>query len=123
MTANVYADGFNLYYGALRGRPYKWLDIRAVAEKLLPGRQVKRIRYFTAKVQSRPDDPQVAQRQQILIRALSTIPGLSVHYGRFLSKPTRMPLVHPPASGAKTVEVLRTEEKGSDVNLSLVGRL
>jgi len=23
----IYIDGFNLYYGALRGTPYKWLDI------------------------------------------------------------------------------------------------
>ncbi len=29
-----------------------------------------------------------------------------------------MPLARPPASGPRTVEVLRTEEKGSDVNLA-----
>jgi uncharacterized LabA/DUF88 family protein len=29
-----------------------------------------------------------------------------------------MPLAKPPASGARTVEVLKTEEKGSDVNLA-----
>ena len=29
-----------------------------------------------------------------------------------------MPLAHPPRVGPKTVEVVRTEEKGSDVNLA-----
>lgn len=35
MRTNVYVDGFNLYYGALRGTPYKWLDIRRMCELLL----------------------------------------------------------------------------------------
>lgn len=26
-ATNVYIDGFNLYYGALKGSPYKWLDL------------------------------------------------------------------------------------------------
>ncbi len=118
MSANVYVDAFNLYYGALRGTDYKWLDLRSLSEKLVPKHPVKRIRYFTARVQSRPDDPQIAQRQQIYLRALETLPGLTVHYGRFLSNVTRLPLANPPAGNPRTVEVLRTEEKGSDVNLA-----
>ena len=118
MRANVYIDAFNLYYGCIKGTPYRWLDLRAMSEKLLPKHSVKRIRYFTARVQARPDDPQIAQRQQTYLRAIRTIPGVTLHFGRFLSKPVRMPLVNPPAKGAKTVEVLRTEEKGSDVNLA-----
>ena len=35
MRYNVYVDGFNLYYGALRGQPYRWLDIRRFARGLL----------------------------------------------------------------------------------------
>jgi hypothetical protein len=27
MRTVVYVDGFNLYYGALRGTPFKWLDL------------------------------------------------------------------------------------------------
>ena len=31
----VYVDGYNLYYGLLKGTPYKWLDpVRLVAELL-----------------------------------------------------------------------------------------
>ncbi len=33
---NVYVDGFNLYYGALKRTPYKWLDLGKLAEILLP---------------------------------------------------------------------------------------
>ena len=27
MKTNVYIDGLNLYYRAVQGTPYKWLDI------------------------------------------------------------------------------------------------
>ena len=30
MRTRVYVDAFNLYYGALRGTPYKWLDLDAL---------------------------------------------------------------------------------------------
>ena len=28
MRTNVYVDAFNLYYGCLKGTPYRWLDLR-----------------------------------------------------------------------------------------------
>ena len=34
-TANVYVDGFNLYW-ALRKGPSKWLDLRTLFTQLLP---------------------------------------------------------------------------------------
>jgi len=43
---------------------------------------------------------------------------LSIHYGHYLSHVTRMPLAHPRLGRARTVEVVKTEEKGSDVNLA-----
>lgn len=115
---NVYVDGFNLYYGCLKCTPYKWLDLSKLCGVLLKGNAINRIRYFTARVRPRPDDPDQQQRQQAYIRALETIPNLSVHYGHFLAHPVRMPLANPGASGPKTVEVMKTEEKGSDVNLA-----
>ncbi len=118
MRTNVYVDGFNLYYGAVRGTPYRWLDLARLCRLLLPQHTVNRIRYFTALIQPRDDDPQQAQRQQAYIRALQTIPNLTVHYGLFLTRPVRMPLASPPPNGPRTVDVLRTEEKGSDVNLA-----
>ena len=116
--AIVYLDGFNLYYGALKGTPYKWLDVEALARRLVPTDQLVAVRYFTARVRPRPDDPQQPQRQQVYLRALETLPLVSIHLGHYLSHPTRMPLAHPLPGGPKTVEVIRTEEKGSDVNLA-----
>jgi uncharacterized LabA/DUF88 family protein len=118
MATNVYVDAFNLYYGCLKGTPYRWLDLGALCKRLLPKDRINRIRYFTATVSARPDNPDAPQRQQVYLRALETIPGLSIHYGHYLSHLTRMPLAHPRRGGARTIEVVRTEEKGSDVNLA-----
>ena len=79
MTTNVYIDGFNLYYGAMKGTSNKWLDLEALCHRLLPSDEIKRIRYFTAKVSARPGDPQQPQRQQTYLRALESLPTVSVH--------------------------------------------
>jgi hypothetical protein len=118
VITNVYVDGFNLYYGCLRKTKHKWLDLSALCARLLPPNRVQRIRYFTATVSPRPDDPQSPARQAAYLRALRTIPEVSVHFGHFLVSTTRMPLAHPVPNGPKTVEVIKTEEKGSDVNLA-----
>ena len=117
-NANVYIDGFNLYFRALKDGPYKWLDPWRLSRLLLPEYEVHRVRYFTAIVESRPGDPQQQQRQQAYLRALGTLPRLSVHFGTFMTKPRRLPLASPRPGWPRTVEVLRTEEKGSDVNLA-----
>ena len=118
MKTNVYVDGFNVYYGAVKDTPYKWLDLAKLCATLFPKNQISRIRYFTALVDARPPDPQQPVRQQTYIRALETIPNLSVHYGQFRTRPVRMRLASPLPLGPKTAEVLKTEEKGSDVNLA-----
>ena len=118
MATNVYVDAFNLYYGSLKGTSYRWLDLGALCARLLPKDRINRIRYFTATVSARTDNPNAPQRQQVYLRALETIPGLSIHYGHYLTHVTRMPLANPPQRGARTVEVVKTEEKGSDVNLA-----
>lgn len=41
-----------------------------------------------------------------------------MHYGSFLTNAVRLPLANPMPGLPRTVEVLRTEEKGSDVNLA-----
>lgn len=118
MRTNVYVDGFNLYYGSLRGTPHKWLDLEQLCQKLLPNNNIHRIRYFTARIIAKPTDVQAPTRQAAYLRAIATIPCVSIHYGHFLQTTTRMPLAHPPRKGGKTVEVIKTEEKGSDVNLA-----
>lgn len=57
-------------------------------------------------------------RQEIYIRGLQTVPGLSVHLGRVLQNTVNMPLAHPVGGGPRFADVLKTEEKGSDVNIA-----
>jgi NYN domain len=117
VITNVYVDGFNLYYGCLKGTSHKWLDLDALCRTLLPNNQLHRIRYFTARVKVR-DDPLAPVRQDLYLQALSTLPHVSTHLGHFLVTKARMALATPPPAGPRTVEVLKTEEKGSDVNLA-----
>jgi uncharacterized LabA/DUF88 family protein len=112
-----YVDGFNLYYGALKPRPsLRWLDLSALAAALRPN-DATVVRYFTAKVQPVPD-PGSQVRQRLYLKALETLPNVTVHFGQFKTHAVRRALVNPPRHGGRTVEVWNTEEKGSDVNLA-----
>jgi uncharacterized LabA/DUF88 family protein len=113
----VYIDGFNFYYGCLKGTAFRWLDIAQMCNLLLPNNDIQRIRYFTAPVVARPNDPDQAVRQQIYFRALRTLPNFDIILGRFLTKETEMP-ASPITKPVKKVKVMKTEEKGSDVNLA-----
>ncbi|MFZ0060231.1 MAG: hypothetical protein WAL35_09355, partial [Acidimicrobiales bacterium] len=111
MSTIVYVDGFNLYYGALKGSSLKWLDLEAFCRAMLPQEDITLIRYFTAHVSGKVD-PDAPTRQETYLRALATLPSVAVHYGNFLTNATRMPLANPRPGGAKTVAVIKTEEKG-----------
>jgi len=116
MKTNVYVDGFNLYYGAVRGTPYKWLDVRKACELAFPKNEIHEIHYCTAIVEDTARNPQQSVRQRTFIRALETT-GVEVHYGSFLSNVVTMPLAEPSPGGPRTVRVIKTEEMGSDVAL------
>lgn len=118
MITNVYIDGFNLYNRAVKDTPFKWLDLSKLCQALLPRHQIHRIRYFTALVHSRPNDTQAPQRQQIYLRALRTIPNLTMEFGQFRSRIKERPLVTPISGQPRNVMVHDTEEKGTDVNLA-----
>lgn len=119
MQVSVYVDGFNLYYRALRKSPHKWLNLWALAQNLLDeGDQLTTLRYFTARVSSRAVDPDAPKRQQLYLSALQTLPNCRIHYGRFLSNNKWRPIAHPTWDPHVCVEVMNTEEKGSDVNLA-----
>lgn len=116
MRTSVYIDGFNLYYGAVKGTPYKWLDLEKMVSVLLGDRhELVRIKYFTAIVSARSPDDRSALNQQLYLRALRSNPLIDIHLGHFLTHPVRMRLEH---DTSKSVSVLKTEEKGSDVNLA-----
>jgi NYN domain-containing protein len=118
VRTNVYVDGFNLYYGCLKGSPYRWLDLETLCVQLLPRHTIQRVRYFTAKVSVRPNKTHDPIHQDAYLRALATRSTMSIHLGHFLTKPAKLPLANPAPGGPKFADVLRTEEKGSDVNLA-----
>jgi hypothetical protein len=115
MKTIVYIDGFNLYYGAVKGTAYRWLNLAEMCRLLLPNDQIRQIKYFTALVNPRPNDPDQRVRQESYLRALATIPNLTTVFGYFLTHEVKMAL-----AGGKGgyASVIKTEEKGSDVNIA-----
>lgn len=113
---NVYVDGFNLYYGAVRNTRYKWLNIRNMCELIFPRNEIAEIHYCTAIVKDASWDPEQSIRQQTFIRALETT-GVQVYHGSFISKIVAMPRANPQRGESRMVDVIKTEEKGSDVAL------
>lgn len=120
MRTNIYIDGFNFYYGSVKGTPFKWLDFRRLFEKILARHhQILSIKYFTALVSPTPNDPHKQSRQRTYIRALeASDPDMQVHYGFFL-RSTREGQLLNPSYGRTREKFVKVEEKGSDVNLSL----
>ena len=117
MKINVYVDGFYLYYGAIKRTPYKWLDVLKMSQLLFPNDTINKIKYFSARVSARPTDPDQPIRQSTYWRALQTIPNLSIIEGSFLVKPVMMPVAN--TIPQRYERVIKTEEKGSDVNLAV----
>ena len=85
----VYVDGLNLFYGlkSRNWRRYYWLDLHRLAESLLrPGQSLAIVRYFTARVEPRSDDPEQHVRQDTYLQALATRSELTIQYGHHLPK-------------------------------------
>ena len=83
IKTNVYIDGFNFYYGALRKTPYRSVNVRRLCELLLPKNTIAEIKYFTARVRATPGDPDQTVRQQLYLRALQTLPCVSIQLRSF----------------------------------------
>lgn len=102
MRTFVYVDGFNLYYGSLKGTEFKWLDLKALSTNLLPRDHIILcIKYFTARV-SGAIDPDAPRRQATYLKALRTTPELKIYYGNFLSKTIWRPIINLPV-GNQTI--------------------
>jgi hypothetical protein len=116
---NVYVDAFNVYYGCTRNTPYRWLNLARLCDIMLTNNEINQIKVFTGVVKPRPNDPQQPVRQQTYFRALRTIPNLTIIEGSFLTHIRKFPKAESRPDGSlEYVQVLYTEEKGSDVNLA-----
>jgi len=96
----VYVDGFNLYYGALKGTPYKWLDIVQLTNRILPSEySIQKLKYFTARVSGSVDSGAPA-RQQAYLSALREQNEIEIHFGSFLTKSIWRPIINLPIADA-----------------------
>ena len=135
MRCWVYIDGFNLYHGIIkRSAPegLRWLDVYALSQRLRPSDAIERIKYFTALVEKRSNDPDQQRRQRLYWRALDTLPCLQRIEGRFTRWEKHLPLtssvkclesqqkrgINVVGIRPRKVSVIRSEEKSSDVNLA-----
>jgi uncharacterized LabA/DUF88 family protein len=119
----AYVDGFNTYYGLFKeknDRPpqfsakYKWLNWVALVQKLFPTDEVVGLRYFTAIVHSTRKDRGQPARQAVYLEALQSLPNVRVKLGTYTER--RDDMLH--FITMEKTPILRTEEKGSDVNLA-----
>ena len=120
MRTYVYVDGFNLYYGSLKGTPWRWLDLVALFQEILqPHHDIVAVKCFTARVSATPRDPSKPMRQNAYLRALTTHrPEVELIFGHFLTHTVPMPRA-PATANVQKVNVIKTEEKGSDVKLAV----
>jgi hypothetical protein len=124
MRTRVYIDGFSLYYGFFKGEKgvgrehLKWLNLRLLAEALVPDSSVDTVMYFTARVGDTPTNRSRASRQDTYIRALRLHAQVEVIEGRFQTAKREGILVKP-GDGEQAIRmVLIRQEKGADVALA-----
>ncbi|WGG51161.1 antitoxin Xre/MbcA/ParS toxin-binding domain-containing protein [Rugamonas sp. DEMB1] len=137
LRTRVYIDGYNLYYGCLKGTPYKWLDLLSLFEKHIlptstaPGTRSELlplgIKFFTAKILESAakalDSVSSQARYHTALRKLydGRIQLIEGYYSQTESKAK---VIDPGAPrtwprDCKEVLVWKLEEKQSDVNLAL----
>lgn len=109
----VYIDGFNFYYGAVRGTRFKWLNLETCFSRLRQNDQLQRVHYFTAII----DGGQKRARQKQYLRALATLPLVDVILGKFKNKQIKCRVRGCAHAGSRIFET--TEEKRTDVNIAL----
>ncbi len=110
--AIFYVDGFNLYFGAVRGTAYKWLNFDAYCQKLHPHDELVKIRYFTSQVQGNTHANQMA-----FWRALRTTPVVQIQEGKFKRGSVECEHTTCTLQGSRTFQ--RLQEKRTDVNIAV----
>lgn len=141
LRTRVYIDGYNFYYGCLKGSPHKWLDLHKLfADRVLPSILVKlegqpaehvllpeAIQYFTAKIIERAakaDDSVSSQaRYHTALRRLYD-GRIRIVEGYYSVTKVRAPRVDENAPekwprDCDRVAIWKLEEKQTDVNLAL----
>lgn len=111
VTAAVYIDGLNLYYGLAKELGCKWVDLQSYFEQHFPHDSIERIYFCEAKVVG----PKVLN-QEAYISALQTLPKVEVILGTMKAKQGRCKVVGC-GHGIRTWQDY--EEKYTDVSLGI----
>lgn len=141
LRTRVYVDGYNFYYGCLKGTCYKWLDLyQLFSQQVLPSILVQRagvpcrsellpeaIQYFTARIietaAKAADSVSSQARYHSALRKLHD-GRIRIVEGYYSLTKVRMPRIDEACPGrwprdCDRVAVWKLEEKQSDVNLAL----
>lgn len=143
LRTRIYIDGYNFYYGCLKGTPYKWLDLLPLFEKhILPSALVagddglvrrsslvldSSIKFFTAKIVesvARSTDSVSSQaRYHTALRKLHD-GRIELIEGYYAVNKMKVRIVDADCPGrppreCQEIQAWKVEEKQSDVNLAL----
>lgn len=125
MKTIVYVDGYNLYYGLLKGSTDKWLDLyKLFNDYVLDDKaELIEIRYYTAPVLSKmSDNPESSQRQRTYIQALRKMlpQKTQIIEGQMIPSTPYLRLVTPipEAPHVTKTQVYHFVEKKTDVNIA-----
>lgn len=127
----VYIDGYNLYYGRLRGSSHKWLDLVQLIENILVDRdqneRLEKVKLFTAYALANfaTHGQNSVEAQSAYHRALQVKHGgrFEATYGKhsYDKDGALLPTFVPGQPYDRTVRsrVWKLEEKKTDVNLAI----
>lgn len=103
--AIAYIDGYNLYYGLLKGTPYKWLDLWAFSRALLLADiELVAVKYFTAPIRTYPHDLAASDRQKIYLQAISAVGNVEVIHGFYSKNKALAPFADPQCSSCDVTQ-------------------
>jgi 6-hydroxy-3-succinoylpyridine 3-monooxygenase len=143
LRTRIYIDGYNFYYGCLRGTPYKWLDLLPLFDRhILPSELIKdadgrqrqsvllqspAIKFFTAKiletVARAPDSVSSQARYHTALRKQHE-GRIELVEGYYAVNKMKVKIVDAeapdsPPRACQEIQAWKVEEKQSDVNLAL----
>ena len=139
LRTRIYVDGYNFYYGCLKGTPFKWLDLMVLFERwVLPSAATGSgsrssqllplaINYFTADILEKaaraPDSVSSQSRYHTALKKLypDRIKCIKGYYSLIESKAKIVDAEEPAKWPRDCQEILvwKLEEKQSDVSLAL----
>ena len=126
----AYVDGFNLYFGSLRGTPYRWLDLPALVQFLCheqnPACELVAVKYYTAdikaKLSSHGEASCKAQQDYLLsLQAHSKANGakLEIVKGKYNIQPKKYYAHQESVDFSQKLAVWVAEEKQTDVAIAV----